>query len=65
VRPKIVGRTSAVGEKVRNLQYSSVMNFIYKIFLLHLRQEMSCKSKQLPSVEEKLEWSFMLWFAKG
>ena len=62
--PKIVDRTSAVGEKVWNLQYSPVMNLIYKIILVQLRQEVSCKRKQLPSVEEKLEWSLMLWFDK-
>jgi len=40
------------------------MNLIYKIILVQLRQEVSCKRKQLPSVEEKLEWSLMLWFDK-
>ena len=43
-RPKTVDRTSAMDDKVWNLQYSPVVNFIYKFFV-HLRQGMSCKAK--------------------
>ena len=44
-RPKIVDRTSGMGENVWNLQYSPLIDLIYKIFLAQLRQEMSCKAK--------------------